>query len=405
MPMESNPFWLNNAQYQEFCSTEELPARSDVVVIGGGITGMSTAYWLSKFGIEVTLLEQRGIASGASGRNGGHIVANTIEYYSRTVENHGEAKAAEFFTFNLQTIEAIRQFVVEHNVDCQLKLDGHLTLASTENELKEIKETIQALHKAGFPSDFWDKERVTRELGADCFWGAQYSPDGGMLHPARLVWGITEAALDQGTLIYTGTEATGVQTNADGGLTVETSKGHLTTEIVVYATNAYTPLLHDFFKEKISPVRGQVLVTEPVEPLFPYVCGANFGFEYWLQDEEGHIILGGWRWSQKEMEVGLYDDTIIVEEIHQGLYQFLTNNWPALKGIRVEQAWTGIMGFSQDGWPIVGTLPGRGDQFVAAGFTGHGMPVCFLAGKAIAEIINSGRTSIPIGSFSPRRFL
>lgn len=401
--MESKPFWLNEGRYQAFRSSETLPQRCDVVVIGGGITGVSTAYWLSRFDVPVLLLEKRGLASGASGRNGGHIIPGTVESYNRTVERDGQTKAVGYLRFQMDTIEEIQHLSLEHNFDCQLRLDGNLSLATSENELAELQASVEMLVKSGFDAQWWDKTEVVERLHTDAFLGAMFRPDGGQLHPARLVWGLAEAALDQGAMIHTGTEVLEVTSN--DGLTVKTDQGDVQAEMVVYATNAYTPLLHPFFKDKIDPVRGQVLATKPAGPIFPLGWGANFSYEYCVQDDPGHIILGGWRWSQKDYEMGHYDDTVVVPEIHEGLYDFLTSAWSSLRGIAVQQAWTGIMGFSQDGWPIVGTLPGHPREFVAAGFTGHGMPVCFGCGKAVAELIHHGRCTADIEAFSPRRFL
>lgn len=401
--MEIKPFWLNEGRHQTFRSSETLPQRCDVVVIGGGITGVSTAYWLSRFDVPVLLLEKRGLASGASGRNGGHLVAGTIESFNRAVERDGEAKTSSFMRLQLDTIQEIRDLSRKHGFDCQLRLEGHLSLATSENELAELQASVERTAKSGFRAQWWDKAKTADYLRTDAFLGAMFRPDGGQLHPARLVWGLADAAIEQGAMIHTGTEVLEVVPN--DGLTVKTDRGDIQAEMLVYATNAYTPLLHPFFKDKIDPVRGQVLATEPFKPIFPLGWGANFAYEYCIQDDTGHILMGGWRWSQKGEEMGCYDDTVIVPEIHDGLYGFLTGAWPSLGGIAVKQGWTGIMGFSQDGWPIVGTLPGHPREFVAAGFTGHGMPVCYGCGKAVAELIHQGRSSADIEAFSPRRFL
>jgi glycine/D-amino acid oxidase-like deaminating enzyme len=128
-------FWLNNAPYQSLRSTPDLPRETDVVVIGGGITGVSTAYWLGKNGINVTLLEQRGLSGGATGRNGGHLHPGTPIHFSAALKQYGVETALAIWNYTLQTTDAIKAFVAEHQVECDLCFTGSVSLAVQAQEL------------------------------------------------------------------------------------------------------------------------------------------------------------------------------------------------------------------------------------------------------------------------------
>ena len=120
----TKPYWLNDAPYQDFRSTAELPARADVVVIGGGITGVSTAYFLRQHGIEVTLLERRGLSGGATGRNGGHISPGTSERFSESVRRYGVERTRAIYDYSTRCAMAVQDFVRENDVQCELRFNG-----------------------------------------------------------------------------------------------------------------------------------------------------------------------------------------------------------------------------------------------------------------------------------------
>ena len=121
----------------------------------------------------------------------------------------------------------------------------------------------------------------------------------------------------------------------------------------------------------------------------------NWGYEYWSQRAGGAIILGGARWATPDRDEGyLAEETN--PKIQDALLRFLVEGFPLLAGVRVERRWAGIMGFSPDGYPFIGSIPGRPGLYALAGFTGHGGPYSLIAGRAIAELIAHGRTDEPL---------
>lgn len=394
-------FWLTDAPYQQYQSTTELPKHSQVVVIGGGITGVSTAYWLRKYGVDVTLVEARGLAGGATGRNGGQIVSGPAVEYGEALKRFGPEAARAIYQFTLDTIAAIQDFIQEHNVACDLSLQGTVILALSDEERSALQEAARTLAKHNLPGQWWEADECERRTHSPSFKGGLFNPMGGQLWPAKWVFGVAEQALKLGAAIYTQTPAQRVKRNG-AILQVETSRSTIEADSVVYATNAWTHHLAPELERVITPVRGQVLITTPAPILWPFGLVTDFGYEYFIQRSDGRIVLGGMRPKSATQEWGVEDDSTIHPEISKGLREFLPQHFPALKGITIEQEWTGIMGWTPDLNPMVGPLPNRPNEYIAAGYSGHGMPITFGAGQAIAKLI-AGQDIQILEAFSPAR--
>jgi gamma-glutamylputrescine oxidase len=204
-----------------------------------------------------------------------------------------------------------------------------------------------------------------------------------------------DAAVARGARVHPWTAVLALADRADGRIVVETSRGAVNARRVVLATNAWAPLLLDVLGDRIRPVRGQVLATEPAPPAFKRAMSANEGYEYWSQRSDGTIVLGGARWAVPDRDEGYYAEELN-PTIRGALEQFLRESFPALAGVPVARRWNGIMGFSRDGYPFIGPVPGRPRLLVAAGYTGHGGPYFALAGRCLAELLADGCSAVPV---------
>lgn len=399
----SQSFWLTDIPDQDFQTTLELPSRSDVVVIGGGIAGVSAAYWLSKDGIRVTLLERRGICGGATGRNGGHLNPRTTSDFSLAVKNYGAETALAILQYARENTEALKAFVRDYSVECDLSFSGLVWLALDNQELNRVLETASALAKYGAIGEYWDASKCAERTRSQSFLGGIFYPDAGQLWPAKLVIQMALVAVRQGANLQTRTEVYQVE-NQGNSLIVRTERGEIQAQHVVYATNGWTGHLLPFLKDIIIPVRGQALITEPAPFMWEFSGSTNFGYEYFLQRSDRRIVLGGMRWLTPNLEVGIDDDGVINAAVSQGLRAFLPRHFPELSSLGIEKQWTGILGFSKDNLPLIGPLPHRPGEYIAAGFSGRGMPLTFLAGRDLADRI-AGRSSSGFEkAFAPLRF-
>jgi len=397
------PFWLNNLEDSHLSIVDDLPQTAEVVVIGGGLTGVSTAYWLSALGIPILLLDRGDLASGATGRNGGHIMADPGINFARRIQQLGLAPAMGILRFVRENFRLLHEFVEVHAIDCDLYTSDLVTLAMNSQQAEYLQKVYGTISAYGLATDFWDSEMVSQKTHSQAFLAGIVRPNHGQFWPAKLVKTLAELASQKGAQLAIHTAVEGIDRHSDS-LTIKTTRGDIQAAAVVYATNAYTHHLLPELQEIIVPIRGQAVATEKVPRLWDFDWSANDGYEYAIQRQDGRIILGGMRWRSPTQEVGLEDDATIEPTISQSLRTFLSNTFAALRDIKIEYEWTGIMGFTADENPLIGKLPHRPGEYIAAGFTGHGMSFAFLTGKMLAELI-AGRDSVTIPkAFSPERF-
>ena len=401
----TRPFWLAELPGQDVGAGEPLPARAEVVIVGGGIAGTTVAYWLGRLGVPALVLERRGLSGGATGRNGGHIRPGTTERFSEARKRYGDEIARAVFEFSHRCADAVRAFVAEHRVECELRVHGSVSLASSEAELGPVHESAEALTALGKPVELWDAATCAERTGSTRFRGGLLLRTAGQLWPARLVLAIAREAQARGATVRTRVAVRAVE-RAGRGFLVRTDRGDVTAAQVVHATNAWASALLPPLRELIQPIRGQVIVTAPAPPLWPFGLSTNDGYEYWMQRPDGRIVLGGLRWHTPTREEGTDDDTAIEPVVSAALRAFLPAHFPALAGVGVEHEWTGIMGFTPDRNPLVGPVPGSPGEHVVAGFNGHGMSMAFLCAQALAEMI-AGRAPehFVTEAFLPARFL
>eukprot|EP01113_Clastostelium_recurvatum_P043181 TRINITY_DN7098_c0_g1_i2.p1 TRINITY_DN7098_c0_g1~~TRINITY_DN7098_c0_g1_i2.p1 ORF type:complete len:421 (+),score=101.30 TRINITY_DN7098_c0_g1_i2:80-1342(+) len=376
---------------------DDVPMERRVVVIGGGMTGASAAYHLQKEGFHVCVLEGRDhVSAGATGRNGGHLWPG-IEDLRAAIDKMGPEKAADLNDFTYRTTRGIREYVegsAEASKRCDLRRTGGVVLASSEKEWEGILSQVAALKTLGLEhyATLWSRERCEQEMHSQGFVGGLCYDDVWQVWPARLVQCLMQDAQRMGATIITRCPVERVERLAPQIFQVHGVSGaRVRCGHVVHATNAFASRLLPSLRSKIVPVRGHMIVTNPQSPLWPVSLLANDGFEYAQQRLDGRIALGGMRLTAPGKDVGVDDDTTVNEAVIKNLRQFLVDHFPPLQDVQIEYQWSGIMGFTQDHLPIVGELPSSPHEYIAAGYSGHGLPFTFGCGRAIAWMI-AGRT-------------
>lgn len=405
----ASSFWLDGCEdTRREWRTSTLPTQTDTVVIGAGITGASAAYHLSSHGIECVLLDRRVICGGATGRNGGFLTPGIADSTANSVRMHGEETTRKLYAYTIKGTDAIETFVATHSIDCELRFDGEAILAVTEAEevsLRSAYETSRDI--CGVDFDWWDKDTCAERTKSSRYVAGVFKHRCGNLWPAKLVSGVVRCAVAQGACVQSHTEVLSVRSHESGdGCVVVTNRGEIFCRHVVHATNAWANELIPALTGIITPVRNQVIITAPVPQIWKFGLCANHGFEYFMQRPDGRLVLGGMRNLTEGAEWNCKDDegnpTAVVSE---SLRHYFQTHFPDLTSVVVEQEWAGIMGFSKDRNPLIGPLRGRPGEYIAAGFSGHGMPYTFLAGQNIADFIRGVEPDGYVESaFSPARF-
>jgi glycine/D-amino acid oxidase-like deaminating enzyme len=382
-----------------------MPDQVEALIVGAGLAGLSVGLHLQALGVETFIVERQAPAWGASGRNAGHLLAGTSEYYNRAVELMGRAKAREIWAFTEANQRDFTARLLASPAETGFQRSGYLACAASEQERRELEQAVQLLREDGFAAEYWDAGQLLKRTGRSPFLGARYAPDDGLVHPARVVWTLAEAYRQGGGGIASRTELLALEPDAAGWRAelrdMQGTRG-LRATVAVLCVNAWTFELLPAFRDLILPVRGQMLATGRMHKVVPMAMAANFGYEYWRQAPNGEVLLGGWRWSQREAEIGALSEELN-PEIHAGLVNFLRASFPKLQQAVIRCAWTGTMGFSKDGLPWVGEVPGRQGLFLSAGFTGHGFGLAWRCAQCLAEEIVHGRLREDLRWFRPRR--
>ncbi|MXY49320.1 MAG: FAD-binding oxidoreductase [Gemmatimonadetes bacterium] len=392
----------------------------DVVVIGGGVTGVTGALFLAEGGARVAVLERREIASGATGRNGGFMLAGTHEYYAEAVEEltdlygpDGRRLAREAWTIALENHDLMAGLMKKYDIQCDYYRHGSFVIAmkrpdrgSHRNPLERIAQSYRLLQEDGFEVAYLDEEELYEIKRSPLLAGAFWNKFDGELHPVKYVRGLAAAAGGLGVRFFENTAVTGVE-RKDRGLLVHTPGGRIRTQQVLLGMNAYTPQLDARYERRIIPHRGQVFTTEPVsERLFNGVFYANDGWEFWRQlhdgpGEGGRLLFGGGRNHHIRAERGFHflrrrsrpgqpvrtyrgykeRPTRAVQRTNDRAFN---SAFPHLANLGRSHRWGGVMGFSYDSSPFVGETETPGVHIVA-GFTGRGNAYATVAARMLSD--------------------
>ncbi|MGH9921653.1 MAG: NAD(P)/FAD-dependent oxidoreductase, partial [Nitrososphaerales archaeon] len=335
------PYWLVGKQ-RSFPVLKH-DTHADVAVIGAGITGASVCYWLSNK-CNVVLLEKEAVASQASGRNAGFILTGTSDYYSRAIERYGHKKARAIWRVTQLNHDLLENHVFNDD-ECDHARSGSYLVATSDKEMQDLHQSVNLLKKDGFNYKFLSEGEINAVLSSNNPSGAAYNAMDGEVNPVKLVEALVRRAKDSGTRVFEKTTVKRI-TPQKGGFRIMTDHATVNSDFVVLATNAYTPMLHTYFKDKIMPVRGQMLATNPIDKRFKGVFYANYGHEYWRQTHDGRMLVGGFRELDLTREKGYRLGT--TKKIQKSLEKLLAQM--SLK-FRVEYRWSGIMGFTRDHLP------------------------------------------------------
>lgn len=389
----------------------DLPSSTQVVVIGGGIAGVSVAYHLAKEDVEVVLFEAEEIAGRATGRNDGQMLIGTSEHYNRIVSQFGEEDARTLLWFVKSNNFELKDQIKHHRLNAQIGTWGGIHMAETEAEFEELKLAVDLMKKEGVACEILDAQRLVQCLPVANFYGAMKIPAEAVIHPVLMTKALALRAEEYGAAIYPHHRVADVQSADEGHIVTLTDGRKIKTLMVVHCTSALAVDLDQsgFLKSQVFPYRGQIIATDPlgadkVEAFRNHAMSSNFGYEY-FRTYQRRFLLGGMRWSVKGQEEHTTDDTVINHTITDNLLDYVDKHFPTLRDVEFPHAWTGIMAGTNDGLPLVGEIPGQSGVLALLAFNGYGLSFAFKAGELIRDQIIHGSSSHPAAPmFSPRRF-
>lgn len=350
-----------------------------MAVVGGGLTGLSTAYWLAKRGRRVRVLEAAATAARASGRNAGFLLTGSAESYLALSASVGEERALAFWERSRENRRRLRSELLDRaGEDVTFLAEGsYLAAVDRGTQVEELRASGEALNRAGFRLEWLAAGSAQEASGCPHLGGALVQPRDGGLDPVKLAGALQR----EGAFPVTcGARVTALVPDP-AGVRLETEAGELRAERAVVAVNAYAGALIPQLEAQLHPVRGQMMALAPTASSERSLRGVWYlddGYQYARQLADGTFLLGGCRNQALEEEVGF--DERPTAKIQQALDAYLEGFFPDFAGRRVVRRWAGTMALTDDGLPLVGEVPGVPQALYAAGLNGHGLSLAFALG-------------------------
>lgn len=384
-------YWQRHAQ--------EPDVEVDVAIVGGGILGCSTAYWLRQQwpDADIAIVEARQLAAGASGRNAGFLLQGTAQDYVTAIERYGADRARRLWHFTRDNRALIASEL--STAAFHLETRGSLTVAGSADEDERLQEAVNRMRQDGAPVAYIPPDAANQRLMAQHFYGALYVPSGAVLDPVALVRHIAAASEAR---LFEHHHVVGLHGTRSGTI-LSTSRRRIRAAQTILTLNAYLPALVPPLRQYVRPVRAQMLSTVPASSRWLHVpIYTHDGHFYMRQQADGTVLLGGGRHLHRSIEVGYEDET--TEALQRDLEGYLRHHFPQARGLAVRHRWSGVMGFSPDGLPSYGSVPGLPGCLWAGGFTGHGMGYGFHFGRLLARVATGQALPDEARLFSVDRF-
>jgi glycine/D-amino acid oxidase-like deaminating enzyme len=389
-------YWFDSAGLRDAPLRPPLEGdqHADVAILGGGFTGLATAYHLARRDPErrIVVLEGARCGYGASGRNGGFADV-TYAGFPAYLETQGPERARVVHDAIALGMETIERFVREHGVDCDLEHNGSLRLMS-ETQLEDAQDLIAAARGIGLEMRAVQGAELRALVRTERFAAGITAPDTSILNPAKLARGMLRVVESLGVEIF---EATRVLRVEPGNLLrIRTEFGGLAAPRVVLALNGYAPQI-DVLRSRLVPLCNYVVATEPLSASQWEAIGwsgrqglsdGRVQFMYLRPTADGRIVAGG---EMAPLFYGSRPSSGNYAPAIEKLERSLVETFPPLKGIRFTHAWGGTMGFTRDFTPRIGALDDEGRLLFGLGYSGEGVVMSQLFGRMLARLVDGER--------------
>ncbi len=383
---------LNQKSYYE-ASVQRDPVQAplqgdlqcDVVVVGAGFAGLSTAIELAQRGYKVVVLEADRVCSGASGRNGGQAIVGYACGQEPLEQQLGKAQARWAWEMSLEAIDLIDARIAQFQIDCD-RVNGYLYVADSPRKARALEAEMLALQQNyGLAVDFKTGAAAQHYIESPLYCAAAYEKKSGHLHPLKYGLGLARAARALGVQIFEYSAV--VDLRRGSRLTAVTAKGTVTAQFGVLAGNCtlgeYGPKVAPEIAPRVMPVGTYIIGTGALTPelcrsLIPSnaaVCDNNFILDYFRFSADHRMLFGG-RVSYSARTPA---------DLQATMAQRMGDVFPALREVPVEFVWGGFVDISMNRAPDFGRL---GDNlYYLQGFSGHGVALTGLAGRVVAQAV------------------
>jgi glycine/D-amino acid oxidase-like deaminating enzyme len=385
--MKFSSYWLDTAPLTSIeRSATSVEGRTEVAVIGGGLTGVVAALHLARSGAKVDLFEKDTVGFGASGRNGGMATTGMSIGIRDAVEKMGFDTAVRLYDAYTEAIDLIEKLVTEEGIDCNFARVGKLNLASKPAHYQGFEKTHELLTtRLGLESQLVPRAELRREIGSDAFHGGMVESKSAALHVGKYIRGLGEAAERAGVTIH---EQAPVQrlTKVGSGHELETSRGRIHAQQVLLATGAYTRRPFRWQQVRIAPVGSFIIATEPLDlsvcddllPRRRVASDSKNLLNYFRITPDNRLLFGGRaRFAMSNPQSD--------EKSGRILRDAMVRTFPQLANARIDYCWGGLVDMSIDRLVHAGQRDG---VYYAMGYAGHGVQMATYMGRQMAEYMS-----------------
>ena len=396
---KAKPFWWEAIAMGEDDPPAELPPKADVVIVGGGLTGLNCAIELGRGGTRTVVLDAEPLGFGASTRNGGGVSGgnNVGKGLSGAKGRQSPEEMRDWLraimgdaSEGLAHIEALIQ---RENIQCFYERTGRFVGAWTPKHYDGMAAKIDTLNEfANADASMLPRARQREEMASDYYYGGMLVNRTGKIHPGLYHRGLMQAAQRYGATLLGRTKA-GALTRTTTGWRVETSRGPIEAGEVVIATNGYTGSLTPDLRRRLIPVASHIIATEELDPelarsLIPnqrtLADSRRILTYYRMSHDNKRVIFGGRaRFTQVTPEVSA-----------PILHAMMLARWPQLKGVRVTHAWTGNVAFAFDYLPHMGVTQ-KGLHYAMA-CNGAGVAMLSYLGAEVGKKLLGKSNKLPV---------
>jgi len=393
-PIEETCYWLAQLPRREVTPLQS-PSETDIVVIGGGLTGLWTALFLKELdpARDVTVVEQGIAAWGASGRNAG-MLAETIDHtHGLAIQHFGEAEAARLAALGETNARELTDFLRDRDIQCDYEPSGRFMASFTEAHLVEAQRNVDIARSLGIGSHrILTREEMQAEVHSPLYLGGLEVRGGGILDPARMTDGLRREALKLGVRVFERTRVVAIEPDG-AGVRLTANGTTLKARCAVLGTSAYTHHLLPQVRHRFIPLYDYIMVSEPLSAAQwesigwkgrqGITDGRTF-FNYYRPTADGRVLWG-------TSEATYYRGNRVDESCDHSPrhYDTLRASWrrtfPQLAGIEWPYAWGGPIDSTTRLTPFFGKALG-GRAWYGLGFTGHGLGSTRVAGRILAHL-------------------
>jgi gamma-glutamylputrescine oxidase len=365
-------------------------AQADVIVIGGGFTGLSAAAHLAKSGVDVVLIDSNRFGDGASGRNGGQLGTGQRGSLDELEAAYGWTRAKALFDLAEEAKAHLLEFARVNAIDIDF-MPGQISVAHKKRYVDDYRRYADYMReKAGYPHmAFMNAAETAERLGSTRYYGGIRDTGTGHIHPLKLVIGTARVAAEAGARLFENTRSTSLSSSG-GKIRVTTPTGAITAEKCLVAVNAYGGELEPVSASHIMPIGSFIGATVPLPADSPVLPGgesvddSRFVVRYFRKTRDNRLLFGG-----REIYT-VHDPKDIQIQIRRQIAEI----YPALKDIEITHGWGGYVGITMPRKPFVReVMPG---VISAGGYSGHGVMLSNFVGKLYAETVAGNRDRLKL---------